>query len=75
MNPDGSDLQLYYGAESHLTGTNNSEVQFVGARETLDGDAMAIVRPFDHPELGGAITVIDTPTYVENRSRLRTTWA
>ena len=50
MNPDGSDLQLYYGAESHLTGTNNSEVQFVGARETLDGDAMAIVRPFDHPE-------------------------
>ncbi len=66
MNPDGSDLQLYYGAESHLTGTDNTEVQFVGARETLGGDAMAIVRPFDHPELGGAITVIDTPTYVEN---------
>jgi Hydrazine synthase alpha subunit middle domain len=66
MNPDGSDLQLYYGAESHLTGTDNTEVQFVGARATLGGDAMAIVRPFDHPELGGAITVIDTPTYVEN---------
>ena len=27
---------------------------------------MAIVRPFDHPELGGAITIIDTETYVEN---------
>ncbi|HLF12883.1 MAG TPA: hypothetical protein VJA26_16905, partial [Gammaproteobacteria bacterium] len=66
MNPDGSDLQLYYGAESHLTGTDATEVQFVGARETIDGTVMAIVRPFDHPELGGAITVIDTPTYVEN---------
>ena len=31
-----------------------------------DGRIMAIVRPFDHPELGGAITIIDTPTYVEN---------
>ncbi len=32
----------------------------------LDGRIMAIVRPFDHPELGGAITIIDTKTYVEN---------
>jgi hypothetical protein len=66
MNPDGSDLQLYYGAESHLTGTNGSEVQFVGARETLGGATMTIVRPFDHPELGGAITMINTPAFVEN---------
>jgi hypothetical protein len=66
MNPDGTELELYYGAESHLTGTNNGEVQFVSAREMLDGRVMAILRPFDHPELGGAITIIDTPTYVEN---------
>jgi hypothetical protein len=66
MNPDGTDLELYYGAESHLTGTNNGAVQFVSAREMQDGRVMAILRPFDHPELGGAITVIDTPTYVEN---------
>ena len=66
MNPDGTELELYYGAESHLTGTNNSAVQFIGAREMLDGRIMAIVRPFDHPELGGAITIIDAPTYVEN---------
>ena len=26
----------------------------------LDGRIMAIVRPFDHPELGGAIAIIDT---------------
>jgi hypothetical protein len=66
MNPDGTELELLYGAESHLTGTNNSAVQFIGAREMADGRIMAIVRPFDHPELGGAITIIDTPTYVEN---------
>jgi hypothetical protein len=66
MNPDGTELELLYGAESHLTGTNNGAVQFISAREMLDGRIMAIVRPFDHPELGGAITIIDTPTYVEN---------
>ncbi len=66
MNPDGTELELLYGAESHLTGTNNGVVQFIGAREMADGRIMAIVRPFDHPELGAAITIIDTPTYVEN---------
>ena len=66
MNPDGTELELLYGAESHLTGTDNTEVHFLGAREMLDGRIMAILRPFDHPELGGAITIIDTPTYVEN---------
>jgi len=66
MNPDGTELELLYGAESHLTGTNNGTVQFISAREMLDGRIMAIVRPFDHPELGGAITIIDTKTYVEN---------
>jgi hypothetical protein len=66
VNPDGSELELLYGAESHLTGTDNGEVQFLDAREMLDGRIMAIIRPFDHPELGGAITIIDTPTYVEN---------
>ncbi|RPI63203.1 MAG: hypothetical protein EHM50_02720, partial [Lysobacterales bacterium] len=66
MNPDGTELELLYGAESHLTGTNNGAVQFISAREMLDGRIMAIIRPFDHPELGGAITIIDTATYVEN---------
>jgi hypothetical protein len=49
MNPDGTELELLYGAESHLTGTNNSAVQFIGAREMLDGRIMSVVRPFDHP--------------------------
>jgi hypothetical protein len=66
MNPDGSALELLYGAESHLTGTDGSEIQFVGAREMLDGRIMAIARQFDHPELGGDVITIDIETYVEN---------
>jgi hypothetical protein len=70
MNPDGTGLELLYGAESHLTGTNNSQIQFVDAREMRDGKVMAVLRPFDQPELGGAITIIDTKTYVENTQPL-----
>jgi hypothetical protein len=66
MNPDGTDLELLYGAESHLTGTNGTEVQFLDAREMPDHRIMAVTRPFVQAEFGGAITIIDTPTYVEN---------
>jgi hypothetical protein len=66
MNPDGTELELFYGAESHATGTNGSDVQFIGAREMLNGNVMAIIREFDHPDLGGDIVIIDTETYVEN---------
>lgn len=66
MSPDGRDLELLYGSESHLTGTDGSEVHFINAREMPDGRIMAIARPFDHPELGGDIIIIDTPIYVEN---------
>jgi hypothetical protein len=66
MNPDGSELELLYGAESHLTGTGQSEVQFIGARELPDGRIMAIARPAVHPELGGDVIIIDTPTFVED---------
>jgi hypothetical protein len=66
MNPDGTELELLYGAQSHATGTDGGEVQFVGAREMPDGRIMAILRPFDQPELGGAVVIIDTPEFVEN---------
>lgn len=70
MNPDGTALQLLYGARSHLTGTDGSEVQFVDAREMADGRIMAVVRPFDQQELGGGLVAIDTKTYVENMQPL-----
>ena len=66
MNPDGSDLELLYGAESHQTGTNQSTIQFVGAHEMMDGRVLALLRPFDQAELGGDIVAIDVATYVEN---------
>jgi hydrazine synthase alpha subunit-like protein/WD40 repeat protein len=72
MNPDGSDLQLLYGRHSHLTGTNNTEVEFIGAREMIDGKIMAILRPFTQPDFGGAIAIIDTPHFVENNQALTT---
>jgi hypothetical protein len=66
MNPDGSELELLYGAESHATGTDGGDVHFVGAREMLDGRIMAIARELDHAELGGDVITIDIGTYVEN---------
>src|SRR5690606_4343704 len=66
MNPDGTELELLYGARSHETGTDGGQVQLVGARGMPDSRVMAIARPFDQPDLGGDIVVIDTPVYVEN---------
>jgi hypothetical protein len=66
MNPDGTDLQLLYGRNSHATGTNNSLVQFSQPREMPDGRILSLVRPFSTRTLGGAPVFIDTTKYVEN---------
>ncbi len=65
-NPDGTDLQLWYGAQSHLTGTNNTAVQFIKPREMPNGDILVLTRPFGGTELGGDLTIIDTRNFVEN---------
>ena len=66
MNPDGSALELLYGAESHMTGSNGEEVHFMQPREAEDGRMLALIRPFTNTEGGGEVVVIDTPQYVEN---------
>ena len=66
MNPDGSELELLYGKQSHLTGTDGTEVQFMQPRELEDGRVMALLRPFTGTEGGGELVVIDTPQYLEN---------
>ena len=66
MNPDGTGLELLYGAESHATGTDGALVQFVNPHEMPDGRVMALVRPFEHDALGGDIVIIDVPAFVEN---------
>src|SRR5271166_994441 len=69
-NPDGSGLELYYGANSHATGvniagTNNNVIQFLSSRQRADGKMLAIARPFLGTQLGGDILLIDAEQYVE----------
>ena len=66
MNPDGSELELLYGANSHFTGTDGGEIHFVQPREMPDGQVMALVRPFTGTDAGGDVVIIDVPNYLEN---------
>ena len=69
-NPDGTDLELYYGANSHMTGTNNSVVEFVHPHQMLDGRIMAIMRQYTDVDDGGNLVIIDGERYVENTQPL-----
>jgi hypothetical protein len=69
-NPDGTGLELYYGANSHATGvniagTNNNVIQFLNARQRADGKLIGIVRPFLGTQQGGDIVAIDAANFVE----------
>src|SRR5208282_5081376 len=69
-NPDGSALELYYGANSHATGaniagTNDNVIQFLNARQRADGKLIAIDRPFLGTQLGGDTLLIDAANFVE----------
>ena len=66
MDPDGTGLELLYGAMSHNTGTNGDEIHFLQAREHPDGQLMALLKPFTGTDDGGDIAFIDTLNYVEN---------
>ena len=65
-NPDGTDLQLHYGAVSHLTGYNASEIHFAKAHEMQNGSLLVLVRPFTDDQFGGDLLIVDARTYVEN---------
>jgi Hydrazine synthase alpha subunit middle domain/WD40-like Beta Propeller Repeat len=69
-NPDGSGLELYYGANSHATGaniagTNTNVIQFLNARELASGELVSIVRPFMGTQLGGDVVQINAVNFVE----------
>jgi hypothetical protein len=66
LRPDGSGLELLYGANSHDTGTGGSTIQFTAPRARPDGRLVSLIRPFGDTELGGEPILIDTGTYVEN---------
>jgi hypothetical protein len=65
-NPDGTDLELYYGANSHDTGTNNTVVEFVHPHQMQDGRILAIMRQYTDVDDGGNLVIIDGTHYVEN---------
>ena len=71
-NPDGTDTQLHYGALSHATGTNgttnDTNIEFMRAREMSDGRLMVLVRERTDVDFGGNLTIIDANTYVENHA-------
>ena len=68
--PDGTGVELYYGANSHTTGaniagTNNNVIQFLNARQRADGKLLAIARPFLGTQLGGDLVLVDSANFVE----------
>jgi hypothetical protein len=70
-NPDGTGLELLYGANSHNTGSalangQPSTIQFIRPREMQDGRILTIIRPYTDADFGGDLVIIDTKTYVEN---------
>jgi hypothetical protein len=66
VNPDGSEQELLYGAHSHATGTNNTNIQFSRMRETPDGNLMAITMPFTGTFDGGNIVTINSNDFADN---------
>ena len=64
-NPDGSDLELFYGAHSHATGSSGNIIQFTRVREMLNGDLVAITLPFSGTFDGGDIVIIDADSFVD----------
>jgi predicted secreted protein len=65
-NPDGTDVELYYGANSHMTGTNGTVVEFLKPREMQDGRILSLVRQYTKVDFGGDLVIIDGNRFVEN---------
>jgi hypothetical protein len=69
-NPDGTDTQLYYGANSHMTGTNNTVVEFMRPHEMQNGSILALIRQYANVDFGGDLVIIDGRNYVEDTQAL-----
>jgi hypothetical protein len=64
--PDGSGLELLYGAQSHMTGTDGTEVHFLDPRQMANGELLVRAQPFTAEDFGGQLLAIDTTNYVED---------
>jgi len=71
MNPDGTDLELLYGAHSHQVGSVDATgapttVQYVKTRQMQDGHVLALIRPADPGgDFGGNLVILDVVNSVE----------
>lgn len=66
MRPDGTGLQIQYGAHSHATGSDASTIQFLQPREMPDGRLLTLLRPYQGTEDGGDLALIDIANYIDN---------
>jgi len=79
-NPDGTDLELYYGANSHMTGTpapgttTPTVVEFMQPHEIQGGGVMSLVREYTDVDDGGNLVLINGVNFVENNQPLAA-WA
>jgi Tol biopolymer transport system component len=66
VRPDGTQLELLYGAQSHATGSDQSDVHFLEPRPAANGRLLARAQPFQPSDRGGQLLEIDVANYVEN---------
>ena len=70
INPDGTGLELLYGAQSHETGTPDlttnkpTVVHFLHPHAMQDGRTLALIRPYRSEDEGGDLVLIDTDNFV-----------
>ncbi len=65
INPDGTGLEFLYGYHSHATGTDDSTIEFMQARQGPDGRLIVKLRPETSTRLGGELAFIDWESFTE----------
>lgn len=75
MNPDGSDVQMYYGeqAASHLDAHANV-VQLTHPHVMDDGRVLVLARPFTDTYAGGDLLIIDGESYIDTNRPVFAGW-
>ena len=66
MQPDGTELEILYGAHSHeIDNVDRSGIHFLQPREREDGRLSSIFIRLSDTYRGGDLVVIDTPNYID----------
>ncbi|MDH5737869.1 MAG: hypothetical protein OEZ23_06130 [Gammaproteobacteria bacterium] len=71
VNPDGTGLELLYGAHSHDISPFPSRMQFSQLREFPAGGILSIMRPYTDTYGGGDIVVINSESYADYQKSTR----